>query len=54
MLDCLFHRVEQHFDGRPTLLILDEAWLFLKRAAAQEERFPGVMEAIVTLEEASI
>jgi type IV secretion system protein VirB4 len=26
----LFHRVEQRFDGRPTLLILDEAWLFLK------------------------
>jgi type IV secretion system protein VirB4 len=26
----LFHRVEQRFDGRPTMLILDEAWLFLK------------------------
>jgi len=26
----LFHRIEQRFDGRPTLLILDEAWLFLK------------------------
>jgi len=26
----LFHRVEQRFDGRPTLLVLDEAWLFLK------------------------
>lgn len=26
----LFHRVEQRFGGRPTLLILDEAWLFLK------------------------
>ena len=26
----LFHRVEHRFDGRPTLLILDEAWLFLK------------------------
>ena len=29
-LDFLFHRVERRFDGRPTLLILDEAWLFLK------------------------
>jgi type IV secretion system protein VirB4 len=29
-LDYLFHRAEQRFDGRPTLLILDEAWLFLK------------------------
>jgi len=26
----LFHRVEQLFDGSPTLLVLDEAWLFLK------------------------
>ncbi|MEE9380706.1 MAG: conjugal transfer protein TrbE [Hyphomonadaceae bacterium] len=25
----LFHRLESRFDGRPTLLILDEAWLFL-------------------------
>jgi type IV secretion/conjugal transfer VirB4 family ATPase len=28
-LDYLFHRIEQRFDGRPTLLVLDEAWLFL-------------------------
>jgi type IV secretory pathway VirB4 component len=28
-LDFLFHRIEQRFDGRPTLLVLDEAWLFL-------------------------
>ncbi|MGH7293820.1 MAG: helicase HerA domain-containing protein, partial [Polyangiaceae bacterium] len=28
-LEYLFHRVEQQFDGRPTLLVLDEAWLFL-------------------------
>ena len=28
-LDYLFHRVEERFDGRPTLMILDEAWLFL-------------------------
>ncbi len=26
----LFHSVERRFDGRPTLLVLDEAWLFLK------------------------
>jgi len=26
----LFHRAEHRFDGRPTLLVLDEAWLFLK------------------------
>jgi type IV secretion system protein VirB4 len=29
-LEYLFHRVEQGFDGSPTLLILDEAWLFLR------------------------
>jgi type IV secretion system protein VirB4 len=28
-LDYLFHRIEARFDGSPTLLILDEAWLFL-------------------------
>ncbi|RNA64500.1 conjugal transfer protein TrbE [Prosthecochloris sp. ZM_2] len=26
----LFHRVEQSFDGSPVLLVLDEAWLYLK------------------------
>ena len=26
VLTYLFHRIEQRFDGRPTLLILDEAW----------------------------
>ena len=31
-LEYLFHRVEQQFTGRPTLLILDEAWLFLSHA----------------------
>jgi type IV secretion/conjugal transfer VirB4 family ATPase len=25
----LFNRLEERFDGRPTLLVLDEAWLFL-------------------------
>ncbi len=29
-LDYVFHRIEARFDGRPTLLILDEAWLFLR------------------------
>jgi type IV secretion system protein VirB4 len=29
VLSCLFHRLEEQFDGRPTLLLLDEAWLFL-------------------------
>lgn len=28
-LSALFHQIERGFDGRPTLLILDEAWLFL-------------------------
>jgi type IV secretion system protein VirB4 len=28
-LEYLFHRVEGRFDGAPTLLIVDEAWLFL-------------------------
>ena len=29
-LSYLFHRLSKHFDGNPTLLILDEAWLFLE------------------------
>lgn len=29
VLTYLFHRLERRFDGAPTLLILDEAWLFL-------------------------
>jgi type IV secretion system protein VirB4 len=29
VLTYLFHRLEERFAGRPTLLILDEAWLFL-------------------------
>jgi len=29
VLSYLFHRLEQQFQGDPTLLILDEAWLFL-------------------------
>ena len=29
VLSYLFHRLEERFDGRPTVLILDEAWIFL-------------------------
>jgi type IV secretion system protein VirB4 len=29
VLAYLFHRLEDRFDGRPTLLILDEAWVYL-------------------------
>ncbi len=29
VLSYLFHRLEERFDGRPTLLLLDEAWVFL-------------------------
>ncbi len=30
VLSVLFHQLEARFDGRPTLLVLDEAWLFLR------------------------
>ena len=29
VLSYLFHRIEDRFDGRPTLLIVDEGWLAL-------------------------
>ena len=29
VLSYLFHRIEDRFDGRPTLLIIDEGWLAL-------------------------
>lgn len=29
VLSYLFHRLEARFDGRPTLLVLDEAWVYL-------------------------
>lgn len=29
VLSYLFHVLEQRFDGRPSLMVLDEAWLFL-------------------------
>lgn len=33
VLSALFHSLEASFDGRPTLLVLDEAWLFLGETA---------------------
>lgn len=33
VLEALFRRVESSFDGRPVLMILDEAWLFLDASA---------------------
>ena len=33
VLSALFHHLEEGFDGRPTLLVLDEAWLFLGETA---------------------
>jgi type IV secretory pathway VirB4 component len=32
VLSYLFHRIEARFDGRPTLLIIDEGWLALDDA----------------------
>jgi len=29
VLTYIFHRLEARFDGRPTLLVLDEAWIYL-------------------------
>ncbi len=33
----LFHRIEQRLDGRPTLLVLDEAWTFIDNALFAEK-----------------
>ena len=33
VMTYIFHVLEKRFDGRPTLLILDEAWLFLGNSA---------------------
>ncbi|MBI1254630.1 MAG: conjugal transfer protein TrbE [Hyphomonas sp.] len=30
VLPVIFHMLEARFDGRPTLIVLDEAWLYLK------------------------
>ena len=32
-LPVIFHMLEARFDGRPTLIVLDEAWLYLKDTA---------------------
>lgn len=40
VLPCLVHALEARFDGRPTLLILDEAWAYLRDAA-----FAGQIQA---------
>ncbi len=32
VLSYIFHFLQKRFDGRPTLLILDEAWLFLEHS----------------------
>jgi len=40
VLGALFHELERGFDGRPTLLVLDEAWLFL-----DEGRFAAKIRA---------
>jgi type IV secretion system protein TrbE len=37
VLSYLFHKLEQRFDGSPTLLVLDEAWLFLDNPAFAEK-----------------
>ncbi|MBW7836515.1 MAG: conjugal transfer protein TrbE [Sphingomonadales bacterium] len=33
VLTYLFHKLEARFDGRPTLLLMDEAWLYLDHAS---------------------
>ena len=34
----LFHEIEQLFDGRPTQLVLDEAWLFLRHQLFKKQQ----------------
>jgi len=36
-LSYLFHRLEKSFNGRPTLLVLDEAWMFLDNPQFSEK-----------------
>ena len=40
VLPCFVHALEARFDGRPTLLVLDEAWAYLRDAA-----FAGQIQA---------
>jgi len=46
----LFHRVEQLFDGSPALLVLDEAWLFLKQNWLKTLRKKNVAVVFATQE----
>jgi len=50
VLTYLFHRLEARFDGAPTLLILDEAWVFLDNPA-----FAGrLREWLITLRKQNV
>ncbi|MEH0196291.1 conjugal transfer protein TrbE [Caulobacter sp. CCNWLY153] len=50
VLTCLFHRLARDFDGRPTLLVLDEAWLLLESTA-----FAGkIREWLLTLRKKNV
>lgn len=50
VLTYLFHRLEPRFDGSPTLLILDEAWVFLDNPA-----FAGrLREWLITLRKKNV
>ncbi|MBY0565981.1 MAG: conjugal transfer protein TrbE [Hyphomonadaceae bacterium] len=40
VLPCLVHALEARFNGRPTLLVLDEAWAYLR-----DEAFAGQIQA---------
>lgn len=50
VLSYLFHRLEERFDGSPTLLILDEAWLFLDNPQFKEK----IREWLKTLRKANV
>lgn len=50
VLTNLFRKLEQRFDGRPTLLVLDEAWLFLDQSAFAEK----IREWLKTLRKANV
>jgi type IV secretion system protein VirB4 len=49
VLDLLFHRVEARLDGRPTLILVDEAWLALADATFA----PRLREWLKTLRKAN-
>ena len=37
-LSYMFHELEDLFDGRPTMLVLDEAWLFLRHETFKRQQ----------------